>query len=152
MKLRTTFWSKEVYEFDRLLMVRRAEGPQEPFTAVLDTSLKDLAAARAFFLAAARLMRSEQVRNEYRREAAWYQFAVWRDEELCPIKWFDLVLDTGVVLSHDIAFNTTLIERNGLQVPFGRFPLNPLKTYRLYRELNIKARAYKYIANQISRK
>jgi hypothetical protein len=54
-----------------------------------------------------------------------------------------------VFISHDHAFSTTMIAKNGIDVPLGKFPFN--KHVSLYREFKLKARAYKFIANQIMR-
>ena len=42
------------------------------------------------------------------------------------------------------------IERNGLELPFGKFAFwYKKKSFLLYREFKIKRNAYKYMANQI---
>lgn len=95
-----------------------------------------------------------------------FQFAFISEHgKTIPVKWFNIHLNGNNVISHDIAFSTTLIEKNGLTIPFGLFPFSLIskrkvcgvrqltkledKLYSYRREWSIKARAYKYISNQI---
>lgn len=146
MYLKTTFWSEDVHVFRELLFVR---GHKQDFTVMDRTVLGCASDVSRFFRRVAAFVGSPQAREHLRREDHWYQFAVMQGEELLPVKWFDLVLTNGVVLSHDIAFNTTLVERNGRPVPLGRFPRwSDNRRYPRYRELKLKRRAYKFLANQ----
>lgn len=144
MHLTTTFWSEDVHVFHELLFVR---GHKQDFTVMDRTALGCASDVSRFFRRLAAFVGTRQAREHRRRDDLWYQFAVMQGEELMPVKWFDLVLSNGVVLSHDIAFNTTLVRRNDMPVPLGRFPRGSRRLPR-YRELKLKRRVYKYIANQ----
>lgn len=151
MKLTTTFWSEEVHEFDKLLYIN---GNTKEI--MFQTDLKNAFETYNFFKALAKFVKSTTMRKTI-DNSAWdnedyYQFAVLRENEIIHIKWFDLVVSDKITLSHDIAFETTLIKKNGQTVPFGRFPMwyyNRNIKLPKYREFNVKAQAYKYLANQV---
>ena len=124
-------------------------GPSQ--TVLLETSLENKSSAVRFFMALSRFVLTADVRQGHARDI-WYQFALRDENKLIPIKWFTLHLDDGTQVFHDIAFNTTLIEVNGLTVPFGKFPFSETRRYARYREFKLKARAYKFIANTIRKK
>lgn len=153
MKLVTTFWSKEVHEFDNLLYIN---GKTQAI--IFQTNLGDVPGSVKFFKNIARFVKSASVRKalysgKYESEV-YYQFAVMKDGEMTPIKWFDLVINDKLTISHDIAFNTTLVKRNDVDMPFGRFPMYYYRrniNLPKYRELNVKARAYKFMGNQINK-
>lgn len=154
MKLQTTFWSDKVETFEQLLYIN---GRTEEI--IYQTDLSNAFDTYLFFKNIAKFVKSKKVRdtihfNEWTREDDYFQFATIVDNKITHIKWFDLVVADNLVVSHDIAFETTLIKKNGIKLSFGQFPFvyyNYKKNVKLskYRELNIKAKAYKYMANQV---
>lgn len=154
MKLTTTFWSDKVHEFDKLLYING-----QTKEVIYETDLNDAFATFLFFKNVAKFVKSATVLKTV-NSVAWrdtfFQFAVIDDDKICPIKWFDLVINEKLKVSHDIAFETTLIKRNGIDIPFGVFPnwlysRNPHVKLPKNREFIMKARAYKFIANQIKK-
>lgn len=150
MKLTTTFWSEKIEEFDNLLYINGATKE-----IMFQTKLGDALETYNFFKNIAHFAKTKQVLktvdNICWNNEIYYQFAVQAENKIIPIKWFDIVLNEKVKISHDIAFETTLIHKNEIQISFGRFPLSSQRKYPKYREFNIKSRAYKYIANQIKK-
>ncbi len=146
MRLSTTFWSNDVVDFDNLLFVN---GKTKEIA--FHTNLNDVQETYQFFKNISKFVISPTVRKTLFVEDEWYQFYVMDGTEMLPIKWFDLHIAEDCVISHDIAFSTTLIKKNGVHVPFGKFPhwYKSWKNFSKYRELNIKSRAYKYIANRV---
>ena len=151
MKLTTTFWSDQVHEFDKLLYING--NTQE---IMFQTDLNNVFETYNFFKSTAKFVKSPMVRktidNNGWNNEDYYQFAVLFDNKITHIKWFDLVVNDKLTLSHDIAFETTLIKKNGQTLPFGHFPMwyyNRNINLPKYREFNLKARAYKYLANLI---
>jgi hypothetical protein len=143
MKVTTTFWSDEVHTFHTLLYYNG-----KTKKVMFETDLNNAVDTAKFFRNLSSFVKTKRVFQTLGNDE-WFQFAVIRDGEITPIKWFDLHVG-DVVLSHDIAFETTLIRKNGFEIPFGKFPRwDSKKKYPKYREFNIKQRAYKYIANQI---
>lgn len=155
MKLTTTFWSKEVHEFSNLLYINGSTNE-----IVFEADLGDLQSTYGFFQNLSRFVKSKAVQRtiyaDYCKKETYYQFAVQKDNEIIPIKWFNLVISDKCVISHDIAFDTTLIKKNNLRQTFGNFPhyyynKNPSTQLAKYREFNVKSRAFKYIANQLKK-
>lgn len=151
MQLTTTFWSDTVKTFGTLLFVKgEVRDGSSQFTTLRQVDLQDLDATATFFRELSKFVLLEECRRAYSRKDSWYQFAVMRDGEVCPLKWFSLVADNGLVLSHDIAFDTTLIQKNGCAVPLGQFPhWSKKRRHSRYRGLKVKSRAYKFISNQV---
>lgn len=149
MHLTTTFWSDTVHAFHELWFVDNHD-----YTVHAHTDLRNAWSTYLFFRTVSRFMTSKQAKESLKEETkSCFQFAVKVDGKLTPIKWFDLHVGNDVI-SHDIAFWTTLIRRNGERVPLGRFPIqiwNEGKDTAKFRELNIKRRAYMYIANRVKR-
>lgn len=143
MKLSTTFWSEEVYEFNELLYINGKT--QE---VMFRTNLSNCVDTAQFFNTLAKFVKSKPVLNTAYTDN-WYQFAVIDEGKITLVKWFDLIISNDITISHDIAFETTLIRKNGQIIPFGKFPNWRKKAPSKYREFNIKARAYRYVANQI---
>jgi hypothetical protein len=152
MKLKTTFWSEQEYEFDKLFYIN---GKTKEI--VFQTSLDDAFETFCFFKSIARFVKSKKVLDtvagNYDDRGDFYQFATIKDDEILHIKWFDLVMDDKLTISHDIAFETTLIKKNNQPIPLGKFPHwnKSNKNLPKYREFNLKARAYKYMANQVAK-
>jgi hypothetical protein len=149
MKVTTTFWSDEVFEFDNLLFIN---GKTED--VLFEANLNDRFQTIDFFNKISKFVKSKEFLKTFTGwdyDSAFCQFAVMKDGKVTPIKWFDLVISESVKISHDIAFETTLIHKNDLQIPFGKFPMwyKEGKKFPKYREFNLKSRAYKYISNQI---
>ena len=148
MKLTTTFWSDEIHTFDRLFFVN---GHTKEIA--LEANLNDAYQTRLFFKELSKFVKTKKVRETRLSETDYYQFAVPNEyNEITHIKWFDLVIDDGLTISHDIAFSTTLIQKNGEIQPFGKFPMwyKQPKKFPKYWEFKIKSRAYKYISNRIA--
>lgn len=155
MKITTTFWSDQVLEFDTLLYING-----NTKEVMYQADLNDKYATYLFFIDIAKFVKSKAVLNTINGNAydnqEYYQFATIYEEQITHIKWFDLVINDKLVISHDIAFETTLIKRNDVRMSFGYFPMwyyyhknNP--KLPKYREFKIKARAFKFIANQIKK-
>jgi hypothetical protein len=150
MKLTTTFWSKEVHTFEYLLFIN---GKTDE--VAFKTNLNNKFETSAFFRKLAKFVKSPTMRKtidfQTWEKSDYYQFAVLVDGKVTPIKWFDLVINDNLTFSHDIAFDTTLIQSNGNHMPFGHFPMYYYKKnihLPKYWEFNVKARAYKFMANQ----
>lgn len=156
MKLTTTFWSKDIYEFDHLLFIN-GNSEEIVFQADLNNSWN----TQLFFKAIAKFVKTKQVRdtlygNPFNGKDAYYQYAIFVDGQVTPIKWFDLHINDKVTISHDVAFDTTLIKKNQIVVPFGHFPMyyyrkNENAKLPKYREFNLRSKTCKYIANQIKK-
>ncbi len=145
MKIITTFWTDEVFEFKELLYINGNTGE-----IVFRADLSDVYATHLFFKDISRFVKSPMVLKSY-DTADFYQFAVYRAGEICPVKWFDFVVSADLVISLDIAFETTLIKKNGVDVHFGKFPMWVKGEVSKYREFKMKSRVYKYLANVIGR-
>lgn len=152
MKITTTFWSDKVQEFSKLLYIN---GNTKEI--IFEADLNDVFATYNFFKNIAKFVKSPTVLKTVDKNCwkgdDYYQFAVIHENEIWHIKWFNLVINDNIVISHDIAFETTLIKKNDVSIPFGKFPMWYRKNTKLpkYREFNIKARAYKYMANQVKK-
>lgn len=156
MKLTTTFWSEKVHEFDKILFIN-GKTKEIKFQADLNSPWN----TQLFFKEVAKFVKTKHVRdtlyaNPFNGRDVYYQYALLVDGEVTPIKWFDLHVNDKVVISHDVAFDTTLIRRNDVGVPFGHFPMyyyrrNENAKLPKYRELNLRAKACKYMANQIKK-
>lgn len=152
MKLSTTFWSEQKHDFNKLIYIN---GNTKEI--IFQTNLDDAFATYKFFKDIAKFVKSTKVLKTldsdcYKQD--FYQFAVSDEKEIIHIKWFDLIIDEKTTISHDIAFETTLIKKNNVIIPFGHFPMYYYrKNIQLpkYREFNVKARSYKYIANQVKK-
>jgi len=150
MKRKTTFWSKDEYEFDKLLYIN---GQSKEI--IYQTSLDNAFETFCFLKNIAQFVKSKKVldtiSNDYSDKTDFYQFATIHNNEIMHLKWFDLMINDKLTISHDIAFETTLIKKNGQTLPLGKFPHWNKRNKKLpkYREFNLKARAYKYMANQI---
>jgi hypothetical protein len=150
MKITTTFWSEEVHEFNKLLYIN-GNTKEVMFQADLDDNWDTY----QFFKNISQFAKSPTMRktidsHPYEKQD-YYQFAVMEGDKITHIKWFDLIINEKVKISHDIAFETTLIKNNNIPISFGRFPMWYERHVKLpkYREFNIKHRAYKYMANQV---
>lgn len=156
MKLQTTFWSEKVHDFNTLLYIN---GRTKEI--IYQTDLNNAFQTYLFFKNIEKFVKSKKMRDTIDSDGwngrdDFYQFAVIFDNEITYIKWFDLVIHDQLIISHDIAFETTLIKKNGLDIPLGRFPMYYYRTQNnpklpKYREFNIKAKAYKFMANQVKR-
>ena len=143
MYLETDFWgSKEKYKFIELLFIENTSN------SVIDKcDLTNKFCSYSFFKRVGDfVVSSKTIREE--KNGKCFQFAVMFDGIISPIKWFDLVLD-NCTISHDIAFDTTLISTNDMKQPLGRFPMWGKSYSTKHRCEKMKKRAYKYIANKI---
>lgn len=152
MKLTTTFWSPEARSFDELLFVNN-----NTMEVLFSGDLTNTTNTCMFFKSVAKFVGSRKFLESVRarwlgRSDDWWQFAVRVDGVVTPIVWFQLVVNEELIIAHDLAFSTTLIKRNSVVVPFGRFPMcYKTQVLPLYREFKLKARAYKFLANAIAR-
>lgn len=155
MKLTTTFWSDKVHVFNKLLYIKGNTNE-----IIFEADLNDVFTTFVFFKEIAKFVKSptvlKTIDSDGWEKQDYYQFAVIDGNEIVPIKWFELVVNDNLILSHDIAFETTLIKRNNVVIPFGRFPSyyyykNPNVKLPKHREFNIKSKAYKFIANQVKK-
>jgi hypothetical protein len=146
MKVTTTFWSEEIHEFNELFYIN---GHTDEI--MFQTDLSDSYKTYCFFKNISKFVKSNNVRKTIGDlNKNYFQFAIKKDNKLVHIKWFDLIVGKNKI-SHDIAFETTLIKKNDVVIPFGSFPMwYSNKVYAKYREFNIKSRAFKYIANQVN--
>lgn len=145
MKIQTTFWSAEIVQLDNLLFIN-GKTKEIIFRADLDKFH-----LRRFFKDVADFVISEKSRQSLsnRDDGVWFQFGTMIDGKIVKIVWFDLVIDNDV-LSYDLAFSTPLLSKNGQRLPFGSFPMAKKYSNRKlpnYRELKMKRRVFKYIAN-----
>ena len=160
MKLTTDFWGTEKFDFNNLLFVRVKGNKYE---VVYEANLSSKDSTYNFFKTISKFILSKDVMktiyaNGWRGDE-YFQFAVRDKGEIILIKWFDLKVNDKTTLSHDIAFETTMIRKNDILVPLGSFPMHrksnaKKKMKRIlpkYREFNLKSRAYKYIANQVKK-
>ncbi len=158
MKLTTTFWSETVFEFDKILFINGNTND-----IIFQADLNDAFASYIFFKNISKFVMTplsrkallKQQNSDYydlNEKVDCFQFAVIKDGEIMPIKWFDLYINQYVKISHDIAFETTLVKKNGLRLSFGKFPMCYYNiNLPQYRALKIQAKAYKYFANQIKK-
>lgn len=155
MKIYTTNFSKETIEFNTIMFVHfeRTDGYHETKKILNSISVNDhpLKVA-AFFENISNLMKTKKVRKSIFSGKEHFQFVLSNEDfENFPVKWFTLELDNSIKISHDIAFETTLIKRNDVLIPFGRFNLYSRHKLALYREYNMKRNAYKFISNEIEK-
>ena len=82
----------------------------------------------------------------------WIQFALYNETtgNFVPVVWFTVEFDDGEVLYIDKAFDTVLVSKNKVRIPFGRFPIYQ-KRYPVRRESNIEKRAFKYLRNRFNK-
>lgn len=156
MKLQTTFWSDTVHTFDKLLYIN-GRSKEIIYQADLNNNYQTY----LFFKDVEKFVKSKTMRKTidsdcWNNRDDFYQFAVILEGDVTHIKWFDLIISDNTVISHDIAFETTLIQKNDVDIPLGRFPMYYYRKYKnpklpKYREFNIKARAYKYMGNQVKK-
>lgn len=144
MRLVTNFWmNDEDFTFDKLLYI-----DYKSKEIVFSVDLSDQFATFLFFRSLAKFVKTKRVLDTVYHQNNHFQFAVMHEGALAPIVWFDLMIGKDR-FSHDSAFNTTLIMRNGEIQPFGRFPMHTARRLPKYREFNLKARAFKYLANRV---
>ncbi len=143
--LQTTFWTNTVENFSKLAYSKNGK-------PVVEINLKDSNYSIASkFRELAKFVKGRESRSlinsDYR-----YQFYVFQENsgDWIPVVWFDLILQDGTVIRHDKAFWTTLVRKNSVPVPLGKFPhFYKGKRFCIYRENKITSNAFKYIANQI---
>ncbi len=146
MKLKTTFWSETVHTFDQLFFINNKTNE-----IAFQTNLGNYFESYVFFKNISQFVKSKKVRQTIDDDYG-YQFAVMFDGDLTPVKWFKLHINDSVIISHDIAFDTTIISKNGIHLSFGQFPMwYHRKKIKLpkYRSFHMKSKAYKYMSNQI---
>ena len=93
----------------------------------------------------AKFISSKKAVTKEVNDLAYYQFATIIEGDLFPICWFTIVINDKLKLDFDTAFNTSLVKRNGVNIPFGKF----FTKYGKYRHIKMKHKAYKFVANQI---
>lgn len=156
MHLSTTFWSDTQELFHNLLLIKVEPLPNPPqdgqwdkYTTMYQTNLNNPWETALFFKQIAKFILTKPARETIHTNT-WYQFAVIHQGEITPIKWFDLHINPHCTLSHDIAFDTTLVFKNQILQPFGKFPML-YKTKKLpkYRKLKLQHKIFTYIHNQI---
>ena len=148
MHVATTFWNDQVFTFDRLFHVK-TKSRDVRFQADLNSPSNTV----KFFKDVAKFVASKECHDTMYTENR-FQFAVpgrpeINDNTIIPVCWFDLIISDELKISHDIAFNTTLLEKNNMPVPLGKFRLHTSHKLPRYREFNLKSRAYKFMANQV---
>lgn len=151
MHLTTTFYSETKHQFDHLLYVNIKTDE-----ILFETKLAHWSNTLLFFKQIMQFLKRKAIRKSLvdPSNSICYQFAVWNDGKIQPLKWFDLVLSDNVTISHDTAFSVTLIKKNQLKINCGKFPFLYWKRNLdapKYIELNSKLIAYKYIRNQIKK-
>jgi hypothetical protein len=151
MKLTTTFWTKENHDFCELLFINKKTNE-----IIFSTDLNNKTQSSVFFKSIAKLFKSRKFLGEMRslwsgKSDVFYQFAVRKNNEILNIVWFDLVINERIAVSHDVAFSTVMIEKNKVNIPFGKFPMvYKNRKLPIYREFKVKAKAYKFISNLIA--
>ena len=141
MKLTTTFWSEVIHTFSALYFINNKTNE-----IIFKTDLNNKLETYNFFKNVSKFVLTKQVM--FAPDDVCYQFAVQSDMGIEPLKWFDLHLEK-CILNHDIAFATTLIRKNDMIIPFGKFPMWTNKRLSKHREYKLKSKAYKYLANQV---
>lgn len=153
MHIETTNWGKEVIVFHKILYVLTTydEDHNQTFHTIKEISLLESKEKIVkFFSDVSKMQKSKQHRDSYFKNTEHYQFFLDSAEHpMFPVKWFNLILDNGVNISHDIAFDVTLIRKNKMIIPFSRFFPSEFQKRSKYHELIVKRNAYRYIANQI---
>lgn len=149
MDISTTFWTSEVHSFDELLYIN---GHTKDI--IFRGSMAQPFLAIGFFKNIARFLKSRRFWDEQQsfqrgETKNRYQFAVMKDGAVMPIVWFELRISETMIISHDSAFHTTLLRKNGHVVPMGRFPMSIRKKIPVFREHSMRALACKYMANRI---
>lgn len=143
--LQTTFWTNTVENFSKLAYSKNGK-------PVVEINLKDNNCSIASkFRELAKFAKGRESRSLINSDDR-YQFYVFQENsgDWVPVVWFDLILHDGTVISHDKAFWTTLVKKNGIHIPLGKFPhFYKDKRFSKYRENKITSNAFKYIANQI---
>ena len=143
MQLLTTFWNDEKLSFKKLLYI-----DYKSKEIVFSVDLSDKFATFLFFRSLAKFMKRKRALDTVYHQNNHFQFAVMHEGRVSPIIWFDIMIGEDR-FSHDSAFNTTLIKRNGEIQPFGRFPMHTNRRLPKYREFNLKARVFRYLANRV---
>lgn len=148
----------EEIKFDTIMFVKfkRVSSYESDKTVVKKVSIHDSNIKIAHFFKEV----SDFMKTNTMRKSCWtdcneeehYQFVLSNEEyDFFPVKWFTIYLNNGDKIEHDIAFSITYITKNGIDIPFGRTNFSSKRKYPIYRELNIKRNAFKYIANQIKK-
>lgn len=107
---------------------------------------------REFFKLAGALSATQQ-RDDRGRLIERCQFGVFEHQSgFIPVDNFTVVMENGDEIFVDKAFHTTLITKNGIDIPLGRFPFNEKRRYPKHREQKLDKRAMKYLANQFYHK
>ena len=157
IKLVTDFWSDEKFEFDKFLLMKGKRCNKEYITTYqvvkeIDLTLSNFYIAQKFRELSKFIVSKEVLRTNLNGDdTTWYQFGVKYEGKLTPIKWFTLIINDNIQLHNDIAFDTPLIKKNSIQLPFGKFSMH--RTYKVskHNEYKMKRNIYKYIANQIAK-
>jgi hypothetical protein len=150
MHVSTDFWTEKKFNFNALYFIN-GKTKEVMFEADLNDSFKSALFFRAIakFVVSRTYQRQVKQRTESYEDRVWFQFAVMHEGELTYVKWFDIIIEHDII-GHDFAFETTMVDKNGIRQPLGTFPR--FEKWHLYsnrREEKMMARAYKYIANQI---
>ena len=145
---------KDSLSFDKIMFVHyqgKSYAEEQKETVVKQVSIKDNNHKIAqFFKEVSDFMKTKKMRDSESSDSEHYQFVLSSEDfPVFPVKWFTLWLNNGDVITHDIAFSVTYIKKNGMTVPFGRVIWKDYEMYPIYREINMKRNAFKYIANQI---
>lgn len=149
IKITTTFWSPQVFEFDHLLLIKYSADPYNQIPTEIDRAdLSAKGSLSGLFKRASKLAVSKQQMLSTRThgESGHIQFGVILDDEITPVKWFNIVTEKGDIYSHDVLREVTLLRKNGHSLPFGQpyYDCN-----RPYRANNIKRQVFKFVSNQL---
>ena len=156
IKLETDFWDDKKHVFNKLLLLKATKIKKEyevkyEIEKEIDLTLNNFYIAQAFKELSKFITTKEVLNTDKEDSCIWYQFGVIFEGNLTPIKWFTLVINDKLQLHNDIAFHTPLIEKNSLQIPFGKFPMHREYQVSKHNEFKMKRNVYNYIANQIAK-
>ena len=146
--INTTKLGKEVKPSNSFLCVLRmfADGKREIVETIHNNF--NFIEVKKFFESAARL-RARRVYDKNCKLLEWYQFGLINASpwNTIPVVHFTVTFHDGTKVFLDKAFQTTLITKNGIRIPLGRFPNNWSRKYPVRREEKLEKRAMKYLTN-----
>ena len=137
MKIVTDFWGDENYEFTKIAL-----GECGSHKIVFQADLSDKWETVMFFKRCAKFVSARSAKQKHLQF-----FVIDSSGNTEPVVWFKLVISDSCVISHDYAFATPLIKRNGVTIPFGRFCFS--EDQPVHRHCKMKNLAYRFIANQV---
>lgn len=83
-------------------------------------------------------------------DGAWIQYALYdrKHNVYTPVVYFTIEFEDGETLTVDKAFETSMVKKNGVRIPFGKFPFDSKRKYPVRRESKLEKLVCKYLANR----